>query len=245
MPTTFFVIATIVAAVILFLITAFTKEILVRKGIYEANKKPYEVLMITSIIVVIICIFLSAFSFYANSSNISALQTNSTIKAALDAVSTVWQDNRNKNDNPAEYKNLFSAIPKTNFLVQKPYVVFSNDGYRLSPSKKSQNYLIKYSGGFLLNDSAISNAKTIIYAQPSYAGSTMYDKVNKRGQKMGAVGVKTYGVDIYYYDAGSKKLVGYESLPAPKFPKKLYGKATSIKSSDKDILNAVQARIAK
>ena len=176
---------------------------------------------------------------YVNSTNKETLKNYEIIQISKEPMYVIWQDNRNKRDSPDEYLNLLGEIARNDFTIREPYIVYSDNSYRIPLMEEPERYLIKYSGGILLTGRNLSGVKTIIFAHTVMQGEQRYSIPQNAGFTI----VRTYSMDIYYYDVESDMIIGIESLPAPKIEKEPSGRSVSLKPSDKDVLAAVEAHI--
>ena len=175
-----------------------------------------------------------------------ALNESDAVNALQSEIHAIIHDNYLKNGSKseqAEYQGLFDAIPKSDFHVAEPYLIFSDKNYQMGNNDPASYYLLKYSGD-KVDENTVSGAKTLIFARPTYAAAQIYDKISGQGQNMGGTGVNSYHMDIYYYDVETGAIIGYERIKAPPFPDKLSSGQTAVRPSNDEAIAAVQARAA-
>ena len=176
-----------------------------------------------------------------------ALNESDAVSALQSEIHEVIRDNYLKNGTGSEreeYQGLFDAIPKSDFHIAEPYLIFSDKNYQMANSDPPSYYLLKYSGD-KIDENAVSGAKTLIFARPAYAAGQTYNKISGQGRNMGGAGVISYSMDIYYYDVETRIIIGYEKIKAPPFPDKLPTAQTAVRPSNDEAIAAVEARAAR
>lgn len=141
-----------------------------------------------------------------------------------------------------EYQGLFDALPREGFSVQEPYILFANIIDAETEDGGPAYYDILSSEGGKVDAAAVEKAQMLIYAQFTYDGEMAYAP---EGSAQDKSFVRTYAVELYYYDVASKTIVGLEEIASPGFPEEVSGTTSELKPSDEEIMAAVAARAAE
>lgn len=199
-------------------------------------------------ITTIICVFTTLASCSAGSNAVNkALNESDAVSALVSDVRAAIRDNLLQNGTKSEreqYQGLFDAIPKSDFAVLEPYIIFSDKNYQMGNKNKSKYYLLKTSGENAAGGITVEGAKMLIYAIPTFASQQLYNKTSGQGQNMGATGVYSYSMNIYYYDVEKQSITGFEKISAPPFPDKVSGSTAGVRPSNDEAIAAVETRAA-
>jgi len=191
----------------------------------------------------------------------SSLNTSDTVNTFQQSAGAISIDStlptRWEREVREKYQGLLDDIPQESFEIREPYIIFSsinfNDfSYRYENINENPSfYVVLYSGGDTVDDYAVNNAGTLIYARPVRVGSQHFVTDAGGGQISFAnqMTVYSYSIDIYYYDTASNSIIGYDRIAAPEIPERISSNANSnerqrhMKPSDREIIEVVAARL--
>ena len=168
----------------------------------------------------------------------AVLRDSATLKPLISFVDLV---NQNEMDltfgsiKAEDFVDLNDTLPRSGFVVTEPYLVIQKH-----PKKYTLD--VKKCDGLVFSDAVIESVGTVIYVDPELGYSGRYSENGTQNQ--GFENIISYEYELYYFDAATGEIIGYEVIPARAMPEKVSSRTSYITPLQDDVYTAIKAHIA-